>query len=181
MNRVILRLRCITLRPELFQSEIFYTLNVLINLKLTPNFHCLRVIFVGENNNSIKCLIKVNPNVIYCLMNDIKNTSSFIFYLSHCKYKSRHMTKPTKWHVCPAKTDQPGHPASLNRVFAVRMKKTWVLSYQMSAQRRLCSDWADAQAYLSLRWARSHFVGFVMRRLSQTDPFATINGKIKIT
>ena len=23
------------------------------------------------------------------------------------------MTKPTKWHVCPAKTDQPGHPPSL--------------------------------------------------------------------
>ena len=25
------------------------------------------------------------------------------------------------------------------------------------------SDWADAQADLSLRWAHSHFVGFVMR------------------
>ena len=27
------------------------------------------------------------------------------------------------------------------------------------------SDWADAQADLSLRWAHSHFVGFVMSRL----------------
>ena len=35
----------------------------------------------------------------------------------------------------------------------------------MSAQRRLWSDRADAQADLSLRWAHSHFVGFVMRRL----------------
>ena len=26
---------------------------------------------------------------------------------------SRRMTKPTKWHVRPAKTDQPGHPPSL--------------------------------------------------------------------
>ena len=26
-------------------------------------------------------------------------------------------------------------------------------------------DWADAQADLSLRWAHSHFVGFVMRQL----------------
>ena len=26
---------------------------------------------------------------------------------------SRLMTKPTKWHVRPAKTDQPGHPSSL--------------------------------------------------------------------
>ena len=27
------------------------------------------------------------------------------------------------------------------------------------------SDWADAQADLSLRWAHNHFVGFVMWRL----------------
>ena len=58
--------------------------------------------------------------------------------------------------------DQPGHPPSLIRVFAVHMKKAWVLSYPMSAQRRLWSDWADAQADLSLRWAHTHFVGFVM-------------------
>ena len=28
------------------------------------------------------------------------------------------------------------------------------------------SDWADAQADLSFRWAHTHFVGFVMSRLS---------------
>ena len=27
-------------------------------------------------------------------------------------------------------------------------------------------DWADAQADLSLRWAHTHFVGFVMSRLN---------------
>ena len=36
------------------------------------------------------------------------------------------------------------------------------LSYPLSAQRRLWSDWADAQADLCLRWAHSHFVCFVM-------------------
>ena len=45
------------------------------------------------------------------------------------------------------------------------MKNAWVLSYQLSAQRRLRSDWADVQADLSLRWAHSHFVCFVTRRL----------------
>ena len=60
---------------------------------------------------------------------------------------------------------QPGHPPSLIRIFAVRMKKAWVLSYPLSAQRRLWSDWADVQADLSLRWAHSDFVDFVMRRL----------------
>ena len=59
-------------------------------------------------------------------------------------------------------SDKPGHPPSPIRVFAVRMKKAWVLSYPLSAQRRLCSDWADAQADLSLCWAHTHFVGFVM-------------------
>ena len=56
-------------------------------------------------------------------------------------------------------------PPSLIRVFAVRMKKPWAFSYPLSAQRRLWSDWADAQADLSLRWAHIHFVGFVMSRL----------------
>ena len=31
------------------------------------------------------------------------------------------MTKPTKWHMHPVKTDQPGHPPCLIGVFAVRM------------------------------------------------------------
>ena len=62
-------------------------------------------------------------------------------------------------------SDQPGHPPSLIRVFAVCMKKAWALGYPLSAQWRLWSDWADAQADLSPRWAHSHFVDFVMLRL----------------
>ena len=76
-------------------------------------------------------------------------------------------------------SDQPGHPPSLIRVFVVRTKKAWVFSYPLSAQRRLWSDWADAQtnlktlwsdwadaqADLSLRCAHNHIVRFVMRRL----------------
>ena len=46
----------------------------------------------------------------------------------------------------------------------------WASSWQnqqngMCAQGRLWSDWADAQADLSLCWAHSHFVGFVTRRV----------------
>ena len=48
-------------------------------------------------------------------------------------------------------SDQPGHSPSQISVFAVRMKKHWVLSYPLSAQRRLWSVLADAQADLSLR------------------------------
>ena len=77
-----------------------------------------------------------------------------------------HRDKTNKMACAPSEdSDQPGHPPSLIRVFAVRMKKAWVLSYPISAQRRLWSDWADAQADLSLSWAHSHIVGFVTRRL----------------
>ena len=70
-------------------------------------------------------------------------------------------TKPTKWHVLPSEdSDQPGHPPSLIRVFTVRMKKAWVLSYLLSTQRRLWSDWADAQADLSLCWVHLSFWWF---------------------
>ena len=46
--------------------------------------------------------------------------------------------KTNKPACAPSKdSDQPGHPPSLIRVFTVRMKKAWVLSYPLSAQRRL--------------------------------------------
>ena len=64
--------------------------------------------------------------------------------------------KTNKVTVCPAKTQ-----ISLG----IRMKKAWVLSYPLSAQRRLWSDWVDAQADLSLCWVHSHFVCFVMSQL----------------
>ena len=71
-------------------------------------------------------------------------------------------------------SNQPGHPPSLIIVFAVRMKKAGILTYPLSAQRRLWSDWGDAQADLSLRWAHSHFVCFVMRRLRWTTSWENL-------
>ena len=69
--------------------------------------------------------------------------------------------KTSKMACAPSEDlDQPRHLPSLIRVFAVRMKKPWVLSYPLSAQQRLWSDWANAQADLSLHWAHSYFVGF---------------------
>ena len=60
-------------------------------------------------------------------------------------------------------SDQPGHPPSLIRVFAVRsMAKDPCF---LHADSKVWSDWADAQADLSLRWAHTHFFGFVMSRL----------------
>ena len=62
---------------------------------------------------------------------------------------SRLMTKPTKWHVRPAKTRISLDIRTVWSVFAVRMKKSWVLSYPLSAQRRLirlggCQGWSES-------------------------------------
>ena len=62
-------------------------------------------------------------------------------------------------------SDQPGHLPSLIRVFAVRSMGSLGPTVSSCGQRRLWSDWADAQADLSPRWAHAHFVGFVMSRL----------------
>ena len=53
-------------------------------------------------------------------------------------------------------SDKPGYLLSLVRVITVRMTKPCPLS----AQRRLWSDWMDAQADLSLRWAHRSFCVF---------------------
>ena len=74
-------------------------------------------------------------------------------------------------------SDKTGHPPSMIRVFAVRMKKAWVLSYPLSAQRRLWSDWRMPRLILVFTGRTCHFVGFVMRLLkcapvgSQSLPF----------
>ena len=62
----------------------------------------------------------------------------------------------------PAKTQISLGIRPVWSVFTVRMKKGWVLSYPLSSYRGLWSDWADD---MSLCWAHSHCVGFIMRRL----------------
>ena len=76
-------------------------------------------------------------------------TVSTLFAHYRNRMLSQRMTKPTKWHAPSKDSDQPGHPPSLIRVFVVPMKKLWILRYPVSAQRRLWSDCANAQADLS--------------------------------
>ena len=62
-------------------------------------------------------------------------------------------------------SDQPGHPPSLIRVFAVRMKKHWLFTYPLAH-----SEDSDQTGQMPrLIWVfvgrTYHFVGFVMRQL----------------
>ena len=63
--------------------------------------------------------------------------------------------KTNKMACAPSEdSDQPGHLPSLIWVLNAHMKKAWVLSYPLSTQRRLWSDWADA-ILLVLSWGGS--------------------------
>ena len=79
--------------------------------------------------------------------------------------------KTNKMACAPSEdSDQPGHLPSLIRVFAVHMKKAGVFSYPLSAQRRLWSDWVDAQADLSLFWAYMVMIVFAIFFLNPSMP-----------
>ena len=60
----------------------------------------------------------------------------------------------------PRDSDQPGYPPSLIRVFAVHSMGSWGPHASSCAQQRLWSDWANAQADLSLRCAHMPFCWF---------------------
>ena len=57
-------------------------------------------------------------------------------------------------------SDQSRHQPSLIRVFAVRSVGSWGPKVSSCRQQRLWSDWVDAQADLSLCWARMSFCWF---------------------
>ena len=124
-----------------------------------------------QSHQSHRCL-----HTHYRTRESYRHRTRSLTLLSGCRYRfedSQRFEPPhdkTNKMICvPSEdSDQPGHLASLVSVFAVRMKKAWVLSYPLSAQRRLRSDWVDAQADPSLHWAHSHFVGFIMRWLILT-------------
>ena len=75
------------------------------------------------------------------------------------------VTKPTKWHVYPAKTQislgecPVWSESSLCTQYVVKGPML------LHANSEDWSDLVDAQADPSLRWAHSHFIGFVKRQL----------------
>ena len=104
---------------------------------------------------------------------------------SNMKTEPRH-EKNNKMICAPSEdSDQPGHLPSLIRVCAVRLKQNWVLSYPMSAQRRLsgCPGWSESSLetkviLLVLSWggskcffleskyaAHTHFITFFTFRI----------------
>ena len=72
------------------------------------------------------------------------------------------MSKPRKWYVRPAKTQISLGIRPVWSVFDVHMKRAWVLSYPLSTQWRLWSDWAHRSfCWLCHEAAHISFSGFI--------------------
>ena len=62
----------------------------------------------------------------------------WVEFIRQNKVYEPHRDKNNKMVCAPSEdSDQPGHLPSLIRVFDVRLKKAMILSYPLSAQRRL--------------------------------------------
>ena len=109
----------------------------------------LRVVSKSCRQNDKGAVWSGSTLVVQTFLSKSRYFFGWLHYLSH------RMTKPTKWHVRPVKTQISLGIRPVWSVFAVRMKKYWVLSYPLRAQWRLWSDWANAQADLSLHCAQS--------------------------
>ena len=103
---------------------------------------------------------------------DSRKTESWT-YIVPCwrrsnKKLSRSMTKPTKWPVCPAKTQIS---QGICMVWSVSLLwAQWIAKNPrfLPADSKDWSDWVDTQADLSLCWAQRSFVGFVMLWLNSS-------------
>ena len=76
------------------------------------------------------------------------------------------MTKPTEWQCAQRRLRSVWASAQSDQSLRCALLMGPKLS--SCGQQRLWSDWADAQADLKIRWAHSHFVGFVMSRLTRS-------------
>ena len=108
----------------------------------------------------IECLFMPGKAVLWrALIKWCMFSCTDAFYNLH-NYEEPHHDKTNKMTCTQQRLRSAWHPSILIRVFTVCMKKPWVLSYPLSAQRRLWSVWVDAQADLSLRQVHGSFCWF---------------------
>ena len=130
---------------------------------------CLVCKWFASINTSINSKeMKFVPIFLYCALvwNIHSKEKKSVLCNIYCK-----LDKTNKMAYAPSEDlDQPGHPPSRVRVFAVHLKKAWVLANPLSAQQTLWSDWAEAQADLSLRCAHMPFC-WVCHALAQKSVY----------
>ena len=118
--------------------------DVALHENLIVFFFFLFLLAIGMFHGEIReILILLVENAFYASFSKcVKTNATKTYEPAHDKtYRMAYMPSED--------SDQPGHPPSLIRVFAVYIKKASVLSYPVSTPRRVLADWVDAQADLS--------------------------------
>ena len=99
---------------------------------------------------------------LLCVHNSV--LVSQIFFSGRYIYLSLRMTKSTKWHMRPSKTQiSLGIRPVWSESSLSARRNMGFLSYPLSALPILWSDWADASLIWVFAGRTDHFVGFVMR------------------
>ena len=128
-----------------------------------PQFYCIKVGFKGVK-------------IILACFRDVINSDHVLFWPFYPEFGNMVLCqisipqvlqfepahdKTYKTACAPSEdSDQPGNPPSLIRVLAVHSVGSLGPKLSSCGYRRLWSDWADAQADLSLRWAHIPFCRF---------------------
>ena len=110
------------------------------------------IIYCGFMQLTLKTSQTVKTHNVHALALNFFYCHNWVITINQKPYESWGMT----WQI---------QQISLIRVFAVCSMGNQGSKVTSCGQRRLWSDWVDAQADLSLRWAPTHFVGFVMSQL----------------
>ena len=79
----------------------------------------------------VPCKVKVTPLCVTYFAHDLLRSYFHKPQKNEIYFLNEPMHDKTNNRTCAPRedSDQPGHPPSLIRVFAVRMKKGWVLSF----------------------------------------------------
>ena len=88
--------------------------------------------------------------------------TSSIITLINIKIKPAHDKTYKMACASSGDSDQPGHPPSLIRVFAVRMKQAWDLATHWAHSEDADQTGRMPRLNWSLRWVHMPFVGFVV-------------------
>ena len=83
--------------------------------------------------------------------------------------------RPGKTQISLGTPPPPPPPPPVWSEFVVRLKKAWILSYPLSAQRRLWSDWADTESSLG-----AHAILLVLSRCDSNASFLTLTMHLRI-
>ena len=133
----------------------------LISIKSAPVLSTFGDNFREENGKKIGQSDFCWKNIYHCLL----------LFLDHILYRRAHFVRDalrssravlaiirgiaftTNLHVRPAETQIKLRIRAGWAMFTAHLKTLWILGYPQCALQRLWSDYADAQADLSLRWA----------------------------